>query len=304
MNSDFVAFGGWPRCVRLSNGIVDLIVTTDIGPRIVRFGFEGEANEFRLFDELAGQTGGSEWRGYGGHRLWHAPEVQPRTYAPDNDPVTVTTHAGRVRFTQPVEGATGIEKEMELWLAADAAHVHVVHRLRNRGLWPVTLAPWAISVMAPGGTAIFSLPPRRPFPEALQPTGLLALWSYTDLGDPRWGWGHRFVLLRQDSGATGPQKIGAAVPAGWVAYHRADHLFVKRFRPVAGARYPDLGCSVEVYTDSAMLEVETLGPLVTLEPGSTTEHEEHWHLFRDVPPIAGDEEVEQHVLPKIEALQG
>ena len=29
-----------------------------------------------------GKTGGSEWHIYGGHRLWHAPEVMPRTYYP------------------------------------------------------------------------------------------------------------------------------------------------------------------------------------------------------------------------------
>ena len=40
-------YRGWPNCCRLSNGLIDLIATTDVGPRIIRFGFVGEDNEFK-----------------------------------------------------------------------------------------------------------------------------------------------------------------------------------------------------------------------------------------------------------------
>ena len=75
-------YRGWQNCYRLSNNLVDLIVTTDVGPRVIRFGFVGEENEFKEYEELMGRTGGAEWRIYGGHRLWHAPEARPRTYYP------------------------------------------------------------------------------------------------------------------------------------------------------------------------------------------------------------------------------
>ena len=83
-----VEYKGWSNCVRLSNDLVDLIATTDVGPRIIRFGFVGGENEFKEYEDMMGQTGGDEWRTYGGHRLWHAPEVQPRTYFPDNAPIS------------------------------------------------------------------------------------------------------------------------------------------------------------------------------------------------------------------------
>src|SRR5690349_10985616 len=34
-------YGGWPNCYRISNGEVELIVTTDVGPRIMHYGFVG-----------------------------------------------------------------------------------------------------------------------------------------------------------------------------------------------------------------------------------------------------------------------
>ncbi|MBU2563373.1 MAG: DUF4380 domain-containing protein, partial [Actinobacteria bacterium] len=80
-------FGGWKNCIRMTNGEVEIIITTDVGPRIVRFGFVGDQNLFREFKQQQGKTGGDKWLIYGGHRLWHAPEVKPRTYFPDNNPV-------------------------------------------------------------------------------------------------------------------------------------------------------------------------------------------------------------------------
>jgi hypothetical protein len=109
-----ITYGGWRHCYSLSNGLVDLVVTGDVGPRVIRFGFATLENEFREYDQMLGQTGGEEWRVYGGHRLWRAPEDAQRTYIPDNGPVHVTWQAGLLRATQPVESTTGIEKEIEI----------------------------------------------------------------------------------------------------------------------------------------------------------------------------------------------
>jgi hypothetical protein len=292
-------YHGWPNCYRLSNGLIDLIATTDVGPRIIRFGFEGEENEFKEYEDTAGQVGGDEWRIYGGHRLWHAPEARPRTYYPDNSPVTLEQHRDFVRLVQLPETTTGIQKEIDIRLSAASAHVEMTHRLRNTNLWVVQLAPWALSVMAPGGTAIIPLPPRRSHQESLLPSSSIALWAYTDMADPRWRWGKTYVLLRQSQQSDTPQKAGVMVTHGWAAYARAGHLFVKRCSYVEWARYPDLGCSVEAFTNADMLELETLGPLVDLQPGAAVEHVEHWHLFRDVPTPQNDADVDRDVLTAI-----
>jgi hypothetical protein len=296
-----VAFGGWPNCQRLSNGRVEVIVTTDVGPRVVRFAFVGGPNLFREFPAMQGLTGGEEWRMYGGHRFWHAPEDVALSYVPDNGPVPAEPLPDGLRLTQPPEALTGLQKTLELRLAPDAARVQVTHRLTNRGQAAITRAPWALSVMGEGGTAIIPLPPRGPHAENLLPASQLVLWAYTDMADPRWTWGQKFILLRQDPQRAAYQKVGASVPDGWAAYARAGQLFVKRFNYVPGAPYPDLGCSVETFTNAEMLELETLAPLATLAPGLSAEHVETWHLFDGVPMPANDAEVEAAVLPKIAA---
>jgi len=294
-----INYQGWPNCYRLSNDIIDLIVTTDVGPRIIRYGFVGDKNEFKEYPEMVGKSGGDEWRIYGGHRLWHAPEAKPRSYFPDNFPVAIKQIGPVIRLTPPLETTTGIQKEIDIELTSEGTHVRVTHRLRNANLWPIEPAPWALSVMAPGGKVIIPLPPRAPSEGHLLPTGMMAIWPYTDLADNRWTWGTQYIMLHQDAQAASPQKIGLMDTDGWIAYINAGHMFLKKFEYVQGATYPDFGCSVETYTNSDMLEVETCGPTVKLEPGQIVEHVEHWFLFKDIKMPNGDDDVNRTLLPKV-----
>lgn len=296
-----IAYRGWPNCYQVSNGRVELVITTDVGPRLIRFGFTGE-NELAEFPAHLGRTGGDEFRLYGGHRLWHAPESRDRTYYPDNLPVLLEPRADSVRVIQPTETTTGIQKEMEICLSPDAAQLRIAHRLRNHNLWAVELSVWAMTAMAPGGTAVIPLPPRGTHPEDLLPSSTLTLWPYTDLSDPRLTWGRTHILLRQDPNQPAPLKIGASVPDGWAAYARNDHLFLKTFQHIPGATYPDFGCSCEAFADEGMLELETLGPLTHLEPGGMVEHCECWYLWAGVPTSRREEDVVAFVLPKLSRL--
>lgn len=292
-------YGGWPNCYWLTNGRLELVVTTDVGPRIIRFGFVGEANVLREYPKLLGRSGGAEWLIYGGHRLWEAPEDPARTYQPDNAPVVAAQQGQTLAVTQAADQVTQTEKSIELRFGS-AGQVVVTHRLTNRSHAPVQLAPWAITVMDEGGVAIVPLPPRGVHPESLSASSILTLWPYTDLSDSRWTWGQRYILLRQTPSATLPQKIGASTPDRWVGYANGGRLLVKTFRREAGACYPDMGANVEVFTNGTMLEVETLGPLEHMAPGEAAEHTEEWFLFRDVPDPRSDDEVDRFVLPRVQ----
>jgi hypothetical protein len=277
-------FQGWPNCYRVSNGTVEFIATTDVGPRIISFGFVGGANLFFVREDFAGQTGGSEWKNYGGHRIWHAPEDKVRTYEPDNSPVQAKVIENGLVLTMPPEKASGIQKEIAITLDPASSEVRVIHRLRNSGAWPVELAPWAISVMAPGGFAIAPLPTAF-HPDRLLPNRALTLWPYTDMRDDRWLWGTDYILLQQKAGASPERertKVGINNNLGWAAYYLKPFLFIKRFTYVEGARYPDYNSSLEVFTNNRMLELETLAPLVTLQPGAAVEHVERWELHGNI----------------------
>lgn len=302
MNFSLIPYKGWNNCVRLSNGKIDVVVTTEVGPRVIRFGFQNGPNQFKEFEETLGVTGGSKWNSFGGHRLWHAPENDPRSYFPDNVAVQFEEIEGGAKFVQSVETTTGIQKEIEIRLDENDAKVRVLHRLINRNAWAIECAPWCLSVMKTGGTAIVPFPPRGTHPEELLPTSSVTIWPFTDMSDARWNWGRKYVLLRQDENAITPQKAGVHASSRWAAYANDNSLFVKTFDYHASAQYPDLGAVVEVFTNAEILEVESLGPLSKIEPNASVEHNETWHLFEGVSTPEGDEDVERDVLPKIKSV--
>jgi hypothetical protein len=215
--------------------------------------------------------------------LWHAPEVLPRSYVPDNDPVeSQIIGKSTVRVAPPLEKPTGIQKEMYISLDREGTGVTITHTLRNRGAWPIELAPWALTIMNGGGVTIFPQEPAIPHGEKFLPARPMALWNFTDMSDPRWTFGKRYVRLRTDPKLNTPQKIGAGNTLGWAGYLREKTLFIKRFSYKQGVEYPDFGCNFETFTNGDFMEVETLGPLTKLDPGEAATHVEHWFLFADV----------------------
>jgi len=294
-----IAYQGWASCYRLASGHLELIATGDVGPRIIHLSAPGGENLFAVLPEHAGLTGGDEWRIYGGHRLWHAPQARPRSELPDNEPVKVLEAGHTLCLTQPVEAASGIQKEITVTLDPNRPHAVVRHRLSNLGLWPVELAPWAISAMAGEGVAIApqSAPPAA---NGCRPDRLLALWPFADAADPRLRRGHRYLLLYQHPANENPFKVGLNVTEGWVAYYRRGSLFVKCFEYQEAATYPDMGSSVELFDCALFLEVETLGPLVRLAPGSSVEHVEHWFVYDGVAPVHDEDAAQRIVCPLAE----
>jgi len=292
-----ISYGGWENCYRLSNEQIELIVTGDVGPRIIRFGFIGKENVFKEFTEQMGKTESDEWLSFGGHRLWHAPEAQPRTYYPDLDPVHIQEIENGLIVTQKPEPTTGLQKQIEIKLAPDKPEAVIKHILINHNLWAIETAPWALSVMSPGGVAILSLPPRGPHPEFMLPTSLLTIWPYTNLNDPRWIFGKRYILLKQAENISTPQKLGIFATDGWAAYANQNTLFVKQVPIQFEGVYPDMGANFEVFTDNTMLEVESLGPYESIPPKGKIDHLEHWTLFKDVPQPETEADVINHIIP-------
>jgi hypothetical protein len=275
-----VSYGGWANCFRIFNRDVELVMTSDVGPRVIRYGFIGGQNVFKEFADQMGRSGEAAWQPRGGHRIWMAPEIFPDTYAPDNVAVRATVGEDSVELVAPVEPETGLEKSIAVELGADG--VRVTHRIRNAAPSARTLAPWALSMMAPGGVGVTKFPPRGTHPEVLPPTNPLVMWAFTDLSDPRWTFTKKYLVLRQDPACKMPQKLGLFNEKTMGAYLLGSDLFVKRYDADASKTYPDFGASYETFTNDGFLELETLGPLEEVPPGGRVEHVERWSLHRGV----------------------
>ncbi|HMZ07160.1 MAG TPA: hypothetical protein PK078_06030 [Anaerolineales bacterium] len=274
---DNVSFLG-QDCVVLENASLRLLVTRSVGPRILSLQLDGGENLFaELPDFVTDCPGSGIYHFRGGHRLWHSPEVPTRTYLPDDTPVQIEAIENGLNVTQDVEPKTGLQKSMKVELGAGSPCITVTHRISNTGLWPVTCALWAITQLRKDGLAIL---PQTCTDTGVLPNRSLALWPYTNPGEPNVTWGRYYVLVRASMSSA--FKLGFSNPRGWLAYWWNGTLFVKRAAYNAQTEYYDFGSSSEFYCNDKFLELETLSPIVTIQPGAWAEHVETWELYNNI----------------------
>jgi hypothetical protein len=290
------AYNGWEHCLVMRNKYIKLIVTTDIGPRIISFGpDDGGVNMFHEQAEHQGLSGSKEYLSYGGHRLWHSPQIGDRPSQPDNEMVSYTISDDAVDLVCPEEPATRVWKEMLIRIAPDENRVFVRHRIYNNNPWPIRIASWALSVMHSGGVEILPIPQEHP-PDYL-PGYMICYWPWTRPNDHRFTLGGKYMILRHDPHDARWFKIGYRNTEGWGAYFFDGLLFVKRCLPVPGAEYPDFGASFETFTDNYMVEMETLSPLKTIAAGDCVEHTEEWRLICNIALPESEEEIDEKIVP-------
>ncbi len=299
-----INYENYGRCVQISNGLVDVVVTIECGPRIIRFGFVNEAN--MLYNDLERKYVNrdpkieerygkdSAFYSYGGHRIWVAPERMPETYYPDNEPVVYGILPEGVSFTPSKQKRNEIQLSFEVMLSDEATDIMVVHSAKNCSKERQTCALWAITMLNGGGVQI--IPQNREDSNPILPNRILAAWPYTDIHDERISSTNKFIMVRHDAQREEPLKIGTNDALGWAAYCSGGCTLVKRYVHNAQAAYPDFGCSYETYVCKDFVQMETLSPLYNLDPGEGIRHVENLSLFKTESACPTDENaIDQYI---------
>jgi hypothetical protein len=276
-----VEFLGWRGAYRLRLGDAAMVVVTEIGPRILSLSVGDGPNLLYVDRETVGRgQGDADWHIYGGHRIWVAPETAD-TYAPDNVRCEAKVSDDGLTVIAPVAPQTGLQKRLTV-TAQDDRFV-VEQGVCNTGDALCTGAVWALTCVEPKGVIVF--PWGRPGSWDLKKIVYWNKWMEhrSDVSSRQWQPGADLFRV-EPTGEEG--KVGANSPEGWVALCREDATFVKSYRWVAGVRYPDEDCSLQVYTCKQFIEMETLSPLTVFYPGEEVVHREVWTVTAEAVDFA------------------
>lgn len=281
---EYLNFG---KCIAISNDYMEVFVTIDLGPRIIKCNLSDRENLMftdpeRVFNQDVSETFGIDkiWYIYGGHRMWVSPENMPLSYYPDNDKVIYTLTSNGAIFTPPPQKINNVSHEIEIIMCDDKPQMNVVHRLKNVSDKAITGAVWCLSVMDRTGVAVIQQPQED---TELLGNRILALWPYTDMSDERVFWGENYIALKQIPRFEKKFKLGINNTSGWIAYINHGYALVKSYSPNhPDGRYPDFGVSTELFTNEFFLEAETLSELCDIQPNETISHTETWTLVDNV----------------------
>lgn len=264
------------KCAVLNKGGKKMLVTVDVGPRIIFYGYEGGENIFfedsqdsinRDSDFIRENLKGKGiWHIYGGHRLWKSPEYED-TYYPDNAPVEVVERGNVVDFISEAESTTGLKKVMSVEMHEDgnATVTHSMENVSDKNTPPVAI--WTLSVMDKGAEAVIPLSEED---TGLLPNRNLVLWSYTDIKDERFTLTDSELRVKQNVEIKKAFKLGTFIQKA-VAVNIKGMQFKLDF-DVKEGDFADYSCNLECYTCDKMLEIETLSPLTVIEPGQILTH--------------------------------
>ena len=253
----------------IENDFLRVDYLTATAPRIIGLYAQGvDGNLLAEAPEAHWTTPHGEYYLHGGHRLWTAPEDPFYTRPEDN--VHVIMENDKVILRSNID-SSGLEKEIGVRLHEN--RVELTHRITWHGKETIEFAPWAITQLRLGGTAI--LP--QSTSEGLQPNRNVVFWPYSRMQDERLEL-HDDLILVQGRSAENAFKIGNYNSHGWIACLLGTALFVKRFSVDPTRSYPDMGCNVETYVKDSFIELETLGPLTTLKSHDFVTHAETWEV--------------------------
>jgi hypothetical protein len=264
----------WGKVLWLQSAGVEIGVALDFGIRIVHLSCEGMENLYYVQpNDLSDNFTKGDWRVYGGHRLWMAPECEESYCPSENAPIRYTVLPNGVELEQDTEPLLQISKRLTITFLEDGG-VALDQKIINCSDKTITGASWGVNTLDGGGQARIAFTGQRGY----NPQRVVSLWGLTNLHDPRIRFEKESVTATHMAEITDYFKIGLyANPGEAVLKNKGQELTIT-FDAEPLQCYMDNGCNFELYLCSRFMELETLGTRTDIRPGECASHREVWHL--------------------------
>ncbi|MBN1760332.1 MAG: T9SS type A sorting domain-containing protein [Chitinispirillaceae bacterium] len=298
----------WNMVYTMKNDIATVAVVPKLGGRVMQYNLGTDASIYIENDQQT-PTSGNDL--VGGFRMLPSPQADFGWPSPPNldfNPYTCTerttgTDSTVLYLESQVENSTdskyqkhtGLQFARSITLYKASTRVKVEMTMRNKGTQSMTHGIWDITqTNAPNSNcwvyfqrnASSTLGGGKGFVQYMgeSPDAAAAAEAATQWKPDAAEGNIMGVQFLKKVG-----KIGADCRAGWICFNnrQSGYAYVKTFTYENGKNYPDSGASVQayIYKDYDMMEVEVLGPLVTLAAGDSTKLIENWYAARSFGPV-------------------
>ena len=262
------------KCVQFEENGMIVMVTIDVGPRIIYFG--DKQNNILKEDlerkvQVYNDAYKDNWYLYGGHRLWKSPE-NICTYVADNKPVSyrLNEHVGTF--------ISNIDPKFDYILDIDIKknNVYIENTIVSKSKNIENIAAWALTVMDIGGELTVNLNKKM---DDLNPQQNLVIWPYTNIYDERIKITKEKLIIQQKSGLE-PLKLGLFLNTPEAEYSLKGMKFKCKFKEEnTTGKYGDFMSNMEIYTSGDILEIEGLSSMRDLKCGESVTLYEEWSLI-------------------------
>jgi hypothetical protein len=281
-NSKQIEYQGLPA-VEVLTAKLRLVVVTGLGPRIAHLG-KPDGENLLLWEPNNEDYGYRQWRLRGGHRVWvtrpMADECED-TYATDNQPCEVDILDDGVRVvgaqnqTNLTRRGMTIRVLAEDRLEVDNFVINDSEMLYSGGLWALTCTlpgqgRYAVPIGDGSDWDTFHMVSFRKWGDHGQ----------AGFGDPQFRVTDELFLI-EPAGKENKRMVQSHHGVMAMSDPSRGVTFAKKVAHDVNARYPmNTNMAFYVGPDNFMVEMESMGPEVSIKPGGCLHHTEQW-LLRD-----------------------
>ncbi len=275
-------FAGWTNALRLKNDKVEVIIVPEIG-RIAQVLYEGSNEIFNLDPKLLGyvpgKAGNAAWFNFGGDWFWPVAQSRWISFAGKDwpPPPVLGDIPWEVSAWKCAEGALCCQLSREygpplflkasrlIKLGVNDARITIRQRIERTGKSSIPAVLWNISQINKAGRIIMGTDNSSAFKDGFKTMmfgrpGPDVLFSCDG-------------TLVYEAG-TGEHKIGSDSRRAWVAAQKGRVLLIEKAEGDQNGRFPDGGCTVEMYSNAGLgySEIETLSVEKNLQPGESMQN--------------------------------
>jgi hypothetical protein len=270
-------YKGWHDAHRISNGKIELIIVPQIG-RIMSLSHVGQENI--LWENL--QESGNiylptqkKWINYGGYKLWLAPQSElgwpPDPYIDRGCYSFDVIDDQTIRLLGVIHPVKMLRLSIDIKLIHGQSELVLTHRMENHSKQSMAVSFWGVSQVKPNGqisviptfwqTPIWDLKlseiKQIPSQNIIQRSDLYHL-AHRDIPDKK--------------------KVYFFLENAVMTYDWDGYRFIKQFDPYQRFAYPEADSNFEVYFCPQYIELETVSPLITVDPGQSGQDTVRWKL--------------------------
>ncbi len=296
---------GWNSLI-LNNAYVRLDVVPELGGKIMGYGIRGyqvlwhDSTKAGQVVTDQGYGWGEKFFNPGGAKVWPSPQgwsganewPGPPDNVLDGSPYEGALNDGVITVVSPKddgEGRTGLQFKHAYSLVPNSSMVKLNLSMTNVVNRPVSWGLWHIATVPVDRNATAYVPVNK------------GDWHviFGDKANPQWKEVENGFFRAQYGQKVG--KVGMKVREGYAVWHDEDKgvAFVMMFPVKKGAQYPDGGSHFEIWTagsgtvrikdqditseyrpETAMMELEVMGPITRLNPGESASLDISWASCR------------------------
>lgn len=269
-----IEYKNFGKCVQFEENGMIVMVTIDVGPRIIYFG--DKQNNILKEDlerkvQVYNDAYKDNWYLYGGHRLWKSPE-NICTYVADNKPVSYRLNEHGGIFISNIDP----KFDYILDIGIKKNKVYIENTIVSKSKNIESIAAWALTVMDIGGELTVNLNKKM---DDLNPQQNLVIWPYTDIYDERIKISKEKLVIQQKIGLE-PLKLGLFLNTPEAEYSLKGMKFKCKFKEEnTTGKYGDFMSNMEIYASGDILEIEGLSSMRDLKCGESVTLYEEWSLI-------------------------